>query len=111
MHAHHRRAQAMAVIRIAISLHARRRWLPSAAHGAGSVRIARALLAAMHVCTEATRPVGAARAASARLGRGCDNRAPAPCGRRLDLAAAEARSAGMAERQTQRTQNPPVATP
>jgi hypothetical protein len=49
MHAHHRRAQAMAVIRIAISLHARRRWLPSAAHGAGSVRIARALLAAMHV--------------------------------------------------------------
>ncbi len=53
MHAHHRRAQSMAEIRIAISpaaisLLTHRRWLQFAAHGAGSVGIARAVLAALH---------------------------------------------------------------
>ena len=54
MHVHHRWAQAMTVIQIAISLAAitlltRRRWLQFAAYGAGSVGIALAVLAALHV--------------------------------------------------------------
>ena len=54
MHVHHRWAQAMTVVQIAISLAAitlltRRRWLQFAAWGAGSVGIALAVLAALHV--------------------------------------------------------------
>ena len=54
MHVHHRWAQAMTVIQIAISLAAitlltRRRWLQFAAYGAGAGGIVLAVLAALHV--------------------------------------------------------------
>ena len=54
MHVHHRWAQAMTLIQIAISLAAitlltRRRWLQFAAYGTGAAGALLALLAAMHV--------------------------------------------------------------
>ena len=54
MHVHHRWAQAMTLVQIAISLAAitlltRRRWLQFAAYGAGAGGIVLAVLAALHV--------------------------------------------------------------
>ena len=54
MHVHHRWAQAMMLIQIAISLAAitlltRRRWMQFAAYGAGGAGAVLAILAALHL--------------------------------------------------------------